>query len=609
MCRIVGFVDGHYKGQYDMYGVLEEMRDSMFRGGPDDAGQYIHEDKGLAVGHRRLSILDLSPMGHQPMGYDNLVITYNGEVYNFREIRRELEDCGYTFQSNSDTEVVLKTFHKWGLNGISRFRGMWAFAVWDNKSETVTLCRDRVGVKPLYWYFKNSLFMFASELKAFCKHPTFLKDVDRKALSLYFQFGYIPAPYSIFKGVRKLDAGCVLKFDVNRQEYAHERYWDVKKYYLTGFQSQRKPESNSDEEIETELEGILEESFKLRLVSDVPVGVFLSGGIDSSLVATLLQKNLTGKLKTFTIGFHGENQYNEAPSAREVAERLSTDHHEYYFDAQDVADLLHEIPLLYDEPFGDSSALPTYLVSMIARRYVKVALSADGGDELFCGYNFFVRPFVDRLDPYFRLGDRTNLSSFILKLADSAPSERMLYVCHPTKNNFRGKLNRMKYLLKKIDFSEGWDLRTALMYVEFIRYLPDDILVKVDRATMGVSLEGREPFLDNRIVEYACQLPMKFKYRNKVRKHILRRIASKYLPNEALNRPKQGFSLPLNSEPYRSKLHELFDCYLDDRMLRKTGMLNVKACSNLVRQWNSEKLSYEKLWYLLNFQMWAERYL
>lgn len=609
MCRIVGFVDNGYRGQYDIGGVLVRMRDLMSSGGPDDAGEYISKEKCLAMGHRRLSILDLSPMGHQPMEYDDLSITYNGEVYNFMEIGDELESYGYSFQSKSDTEVVLKALHKWGIQCVNKFRGMWSFALWDKKKETITLCRDRIGVKPLYWYQKNSLFMFASELKAFFEHPLFSKEIDKKALSLYFQLGYIPGPYSIFTHTNKMKPGYILEFDINSQRYTEKQYWDIKTYYLMGFEKETDMQNRSEEEIQTELEVLLEDSFKLRLISDVPVGLFLSGGIDSSLVAALLQKDMTSRLKTFTIGFHGDVCYDEAPTAKKIAEHLKTDHTEYYFSSEDVVNTIPAVPLLYDEPFGDSSALPTYLVSIMAKKHVTVALSADGGDELFCGYNLYAQPFVDRLNMAMKVITQKSFRNGIMKLFHNRVAENMLYAYYPTKYNLRGKLNRLLFLLKEIDFSEGWCLRDALMYIDAIRYLPDDILVKVDRATMGVSLEGREPFLDNRLIEYVCQMPIKFKYKNGVRKHMLKRIVSRYVPKEILEKPKRGFSIPLNSEPYRSKLNELFKYYLSDRLLKKTEIIDRNACKDLLQQWNSMRLSYEKLWYTLCFQMWAEKYL
>jgi asparagine synthase (glutamine-hydrolysing) len=359
------------------------MRDTLVHGGPDDAGIFIDKDFPVALGHRRLSILDLSSLGHQPMDFENLVITYNGEVYNFKEIRKELEKEGYKFISNSDTEVILKAFHRWGFSAVHKFRGMFASALWDKKDKRLILCRDRIGVKPLYYYYKNGLFMFASELKAFHKHPKFEKRLNLTGLSLYLKYGYIPAPYSIFENVYKLKPGHFLVLDQkgNIEEFP---YWKVEDYFLKGKEEKDKWLKRSEEELAQELEEILTESFKLRLVSDVPVGMFLSGGIDSSTVCALLSKEGI-KLKTFTIGFY-EKEYSEAGYAKKVAEYLGTEHTELYFTPKEAFEIIPKLPEIYDEPFGDSSAIPTYLVSRLARSQVKVSLSADGGDEQFCGY-------------------------------------------------------------------------------------------------------------------------------------------------------------------------------------------------------------------------------
>jgi len=327
MCRITGFWDFTYKGDYPIEKILLQMRDTLIHGGPDDGGIYTEPQIGLALGHRRLSILDLSPLGHQLMEFENLVITYNGEVYNYKKIRKELENLGYTFKSNTDTEVVLKAFHKWGINAIHKFRGMFAFAIWDKRNKKLTLVRDRVGVKPLYWYYKDGLFMFASELKPFHKHPKFHKELDFEALTLYLQYGYITAPYSIFKYTYKLLPGHYLEID-HKGNIKITPYWEPEKFLLKGLEEKDKWLQKSEEEITKELEELLSESFKLRMVADVPVGVFLSGGIDSSLVTALLTKE-GYKLKTFTIGFY-ERDYNEAHYAKQVANHLGTEHHELY---------------------------------------------------------------------------------------------------------------------------------------------------------------------------------------------------------------------------------------------------------------------------------------
>ncbi|MFC1671456.1 asparagine synthase (glutamine-hydrolyzing) [Spirochaetota bacterium] len=383
MCRITGFIDPNYNGSYKIEKTAVSMRDTMIYGGPDDGGLHFDKNIGLALCHRRLSIIDLSNLGHQPMEFDNLVITFNGEVYNFKDIREDLEKEGYKFESNSDTEVVLKAFHRWGIKCVHKFRGMWAFAIWNKTEKEIILCRDRVGVKPLYWYYKDSLFMFSSELKAFHQHPKFHKEIDELSLSLFFQYGYINAPHSIFKNTYKLEPGHFLIF--KNGNIKKEKYWTLEDYFNKGADERDKWLKKGENEVADELEHILTKSFKLRMVSDVPVGVFLSGGIDSSLVTALLQKEFTTPLKTFTIGFH-EKKYNEAEWAKKVSMHLGTDHTELYCTPKEAYNVIPKLPELYDEPFGDSSAIPTLLVSQLAKRDVKVSLSADGGDEQFYGY-------------------------------------------------------------------------------------------------------------------------------------------------------------------------------------------------------------------------------
>lgn len=622
--------------------IITDMRDTMTYGGPDDAGVYIDKNIGLAMGHRRLSILDLSAKGHQPMCNDDesMWIAYNGEVYNFIEVRDELEQKGYKFRSNSDTEVILKAYEFWGINAVHKFRGMWAFAIWDKRIKKLILCRDRVGVKPLYWYYKDGLFMFASELKAFHKHPHFHKELDMTALSLYLQYGYITAPYSIFKHTYKLEPGHYLTIDLNGN-IVSEKYWDAEKYFVQGHSEKDTWLKRSDDEISDELESILTESFKLRMVSDVPVGMFLSGGIDSSLVTALLQKEYTTPLKTFTIGFH-EKEYNEAVWAKQVATHLGTDHTELYCTPADAFDIIPNIPALYDEPFGDSSSIPTFLVSQLAKQHVKVSLSADGGDELFCGYT-----------KYGILGDR-------LKKINAVPFSEALTKCLdiispdmaseiyeksrfmlPQWHNFKDKYIKLRNVLKvkdeigQIDMADkfyleeelvglglkdigtqtfkmtetGLDFMSKMMLFDIKTYLADDILVKVDRATMGVALEGREPFLDNRIIEYSSQMPVEFKYRNNSSKYLLRKILYKYVPQKLIDRPKQGFGIPVY-EWFRNELTPLFTEYLSYERIQRERVFNPVVVKKLLEDHlNNKGVSAHKLWFLLMFQMWREKWL
>jgi len=644
MCRIVGFLDFNFKNDYDIEATVVSMRDTLIHGGPDDAGLYIKKSKGLALGHRRLSILDLSNLGHQPMSDDNgnLTITYNGEVYNFTEVREELKACGYNFKSNTDTEVVLKAYEQWGMDALHKFRGMWAFAIWDQRTEKLVLCRDRVGVKPLYYYFNNGLFIFASELKAFHKHPKFQKELDMNALSLYFQYGYIPSPHAIFKHTYKLEPGHYLELN-NKGQIRKFRYWAIDDYYRNGINEREKWLARSENAVADELETILTESFKLRMVSDVPVGVFLSGGVDSSLVTALLQRSSTKPLKTFTIGFH-EKEFDEIPWANQVAKHLGTDHTDFYCTPKEAYDVIAKLPEFYDEPFGDSSAVPTYLVSKLAKRQVKASLSADGGDELFCGYPkywMFDRglKMINRLP-----GSIRQSVSFCLNHINPSTVEKIYKNTKfflPKLVNIRDKYNKLRRVFRENLFSKqhtsfssffyeedfdelgllrpsssifNLDLSSRLNYADqmalsdFNTYLPDDLMVKVDRATMSVALEGRDPFLDHKILEYAAQLPSEFKYKNKTSKYILRKILYKYVPKKFIERPKHGFGMPVYLW-FKNELKELYSEYLSHERIKKEGIFNPDYVRNLLTLYlNGKDVDHYKLWFIFSFQIWWEQW-
>ncbi|MFO0793862.1 MAG: asparagine synthase (glutamine-hydrolyzing) [Candidatus Brocadiaceae bacterium] len=640
MCRITGFRDFAYKGDYNLEDTITHMRDTLTHGGPDDAGGFIDKNKGLCLGHRRLSILDLSKLGHQPMEFENLVITYNGEVYNFRELRKELEKDRYIFSSNSDTEVILKLLHKSGFDAVHKFRGMWAFALWDKAKEELILCRDRVGIKPLYWYYKDGLFMFASELKPFHEHPKFHKELDKDALSLYLQYGYITSPYSIFKFTHKLEPGYFLRIDKlgNIQKI---QYWDAEEHFIKGMKEKRGWPGRNEDEITSELEEILTDSFRLRLVSDVPVGVFLSGGIDSSLVTALLQKEAAQPLKTFTIGFH-EKDYNEATWAKKVADHLGTDHTEHYFSPREAFGLIQKFPELYDEPFGDVSAIPTHLVSLLAKKQVKVAISADGADEQFCGY-----------PKYWHLGKNVNkmrsipsILSHLLLFTPPDLAEKFYNTFKfilPQWTHFRDKFIKLRAVFKEDSFLqqvdavikffqfddlkrlginsfksqlekvnnrnvEFFDDLSKMMLVDLTTYLTDNILVKTDRATMGIALECREPFLDVAILEYSSSMPVELKYKNGVSKYILRKILYKYVPKELVDRPKQGFDIPIH-EWFKKDLKSLYNEYLNEERIKREGLFNDNEVSRLLSEFFNKGMNSYKLWLLFIFEMWREKYL
>ena len=628
MCRIAGFQDFNYKANYDMESVILDMRDTLIHGGPDDAGVFISHPDSFALAHRRLSILDLSSSGHQPMQFENLVIVYNGEVYNFKEIRIELENEGYDFKSDSDTEVILKAYHRWRFDCVQKFRGMWAFAIRDKQEKKLILCRDRIGVKPLYWYYQDGLFMFASELKAFHQHPLFKKEINELALSLFLQYGYIKAPDSIFKNVYKLEPGNFLILNDNGGITKY-RYWDVRDYFLSGQQKRFSPD---EKDIIDEAEKILTESFQLRLVSDVPVGVFLSGGIDSSLVTALLQKNSSKPLKTFTIGFH-EQDFNEAHWARKVAEFLETDHTELYCTPEQAHDVLFKLPELYDEPFGDASAIPTHLVSKLAKKTVTVALSADGGDELFYGYSrhwfaskkipfaFFLKKIVKLLTPdlaeeiYKRLhiflpgvtNFRERYVKFVNCLRAEDDLEKFDFLCKYFLPEEIKSLNIQKIVtnVQSITLPENLSILQKNSLIDILTYLPDNILVKTDRATMGVALEGREPFLDNKIVEFAAQIPDKIKFKNKTGKYILKQILKRHLPSDIIDRPKQGFDVPVFYW-FKNELKDL--CY--EYILHDNLYFDRKALELLLEDFFERKRgSALKIWFLLVFSMWVKMWM
>ncbi len=639
MCGIVGIWDFRQGSDKISQGLIESMRDAIAYRGLDDAGIFIDEKYNLALGHRRLSIIDLSPRGHQPMVNDSqeLWITYNGEIYNYKEIRSELISLGYKFKSDSDTEVALKAYEKWGIESVRKMNGMFAFAIWDKKQEKLFLFRDRVGVKPLYYYFKDGLFLFASELKPFHRHPDFRKEINPDALALFLQLGYIPAPYSIFKNTYKLLPGHYLEIDKNKN-FKETKYWDIMNYYL------EKPTDKSEEEAEKELEAVLIKSFKRRMVADVPVGIFLSGGIDSSAVAAILQSQSSDKLKTFTIGFK-ESEYNEAPYAKKIARHLGTDHQEFYCGWKDALDVIPKLPEIYDEPFGDSSGIPTYLVSKMAREKVKVSLSADGGDELFCGY-----PYYWKINDIYRKAGkmpRTLLSLFssVLSLLPSGLAEIAYNIFLTEDKDVKEKFLKFRKILKQkelgdifkiivsywqkeeiknllkikynfrdifsSEFSKVKNLEniSQMQFVDFKTYLCDDILTKVDRATMAAGLEGRDPFLDQNIIEYVAKLPIKFKYRNGESKYILRKILYEYVPKELLERPKQGFGIPIHKW-LRDDSQGLLKYYLSYSQIKEQGIFNEEYVQKCLKDYLQGKSNNShKIWFLLVFQLWYEKWM
>jgi len=517
------------------------------------------------------------------MSSNGIWITYNGEVYNYKEIKNELLSLGHCFRSDSDTEVVLEAYREWGIECLKKFRGMFSMAVWDNG--ILFLARDRAGVKPLYYYFDGKILVFASELKAIFNPPGFKKEIDFDSLALYLQFGYIKSPRTIFKNTFKVKPGHFLK--IKKGEIKEEKYWDISDFYS---------EKNDGKELEERLK----ESFRYRLVSDVPVGIFLSGGVDSSTVSALLSSET--RLKTFTIGFHNKN-YNEAPYAKRVADYLKTDHHEFYCAQKEALETVFLLPEIYDEPFGDSSAIPTYLVSKMARDYVKVALSADGGDELFSGYTYYKK--ISRI---FKL--RKPL--FLARQFIPSKSIRMEKLKKMLENNDIESFYRiilsywmeddLKDILKVPFNREHPSSFISMQDSDFKTYLPDDILAKVDRASMAVGLEAREPFLDQNIIEYAAGMHAKDKNQ-------LKKILYKYVPKKLVDRPKQGFGIPVH-EWLKEDLKPILMDYLSPSKLKRGGIFNEASVKrNLDEYLGGKTEAGRKIWVLLSFQMWHERWM
>lgn len=628
MCGVTGYIDFNKNTKSD---ILSEMVKTMFHRGPDDYGAENYESNfaSIGLGQARLSIIDLSPGGHQPMHFKHLSIVFNGEIYNYKEIKLELVNRGHSFVSTSDTEVILHAFFEWGSQSVHKFIGMFAFCIYDKLKEEITIIRDRAGVKPLYYYYKDGLFLFGSELKPILKHPSFEKVIESKVLPLYFQYGYIPSPYSIFKNCNKLKPGSILILNLNDQSVNTNEYWNVSSFYT-------KPKYKIDyPEAKEEMHKLLKSAFNYRMVADVPVGVFLSGGYDSTAVAAILQSQQTEKLKTFTIGF--DRGTNEAPFAKETAQYIGTDHTEFICTTKEAQQIIPELPYYYDEPFADSSAIPTTLVSRVAKEQVSVALSADAGDEIFCGYDSYAvlnkylkylnmvptgtKPMIKKsgtiLSNFLPLNvpDKYKVHTFFNalnknRLIQSRDLFQLIYE-KPIQyiNNFFN--NRIESFTSPfvIDTSGFHNEAEVAMAIDYNVYLQNDILTKVDRATMSVSLEGREPFLDHRLIEFAAQLPIEFKYDGKIQKKILKDIVHQYIPKEMMDRPKSGFSLPIN-DWLRNDLSYLIDEYLSKDALKWSGLLNEEFISLEIIKFKKNKLHYSPIiWYLLVFQMWYKKWM
>lgn len=613
------------------------MRDTLAHGGPDQAGSYLDPKQGVGLGHRRLSILDLSAAGQQPMQYDDWVICFNGEVYNFQTIRQELKQLGHTFATQTDTEVLLKGWIEWGEALLPRCRGFFAIALYHQSTGTLTLVRDRFGVKPLYWYWKDGVLLFASELKAFHQYPDWDKTLDQDALSLYLQQGYIPAPHCIFQYAHKLAPGSLLRLETGGPPQL-QQYWSPRTLY-----ADTKVSTQSEDELLEELEGLLRESFEYRLIADVPVGAFLSGGIDSSMVTALLQQQSGRSLRTFTIGFE-DPAYNEAQHAKAVAQHLGTQHQEFYCTEADFRGVLPLLPELYDEPFGDSSGIPTYLVAKMAREQVTVSLSSDGGDELFGGYTKYevaqqFYPKIQRLpslvkrlfkgvgrgiDPLWLernspripvLKRYKNISHKFPKLLQALEAKDVVDFFNRASTYqppaVLERLHRAPHLRYESELL--LDPKRLISYLGLIdveTFLEGDVMTKVDRATMAVALEGRDPFLDESLLAFGFKLPDHLKIQGKNTKYLLRKLLYRHVPQELIERPKQGFSIPVE-QWLRGLLVEQLRALVADERFAETMHLNRGALSQLVEDFLSRRrfINPHFIWFLYTLHQWYLRWL
>ena len=652
MCGIAGYLTGpRQMSREELRTTVLRMADTLRLRGPDDGGAWVDAEAGIALGHRRLAIIDLSLEGRQPMhsSCGRYVIVFNGEIYNYQSIRHELEQesqgLAVPWRGHSDTEVALAAISRWGIEAaVKRFIGMFAFALWDRTERVLYLVRDRMGEKPLYYGRMGGSILFGSELKALRAHPAFKGEIDRNALALYLRHNCIPAPYSIYRGIFKLPPGTMLAVSGRDASFpVPVPYWSAREAAERGM---AEPFTGSTEEAIVALDGLLRDAVRFQMVADVPLGAFLSGGVDSSTVVALMQAQSDRPVKTFTIGFN-ETGYNEALHAKAVAACLGTEHTELYVTPAEAMAVIPKLPALYDEPFADSSQIPTFLVSELARRSVTVSLSGDGGDELFAGYNryFWGRSIWKKLGwmpqslraaaaavltavPPRRWDRVFSAAGPLLPSAIKQPTPgdkihklaEVLAVESP-EAMYRGLASHWKdpaavlvgasepptVLTDPSQWPSLPDFTQRMMYLDTVTYLPDDILVKVDRASMGVSLEARIPFLDHRVVEFAWRLPLSTKVRDGQGKWLLRQVLYRYVPKELIERPKTGFGLPIDAW-LRGPLRDWAEDLLDEKRLSEGGFFDpLPVCEKWKEHLSGTRNWQHYLWDVLMFQAWLDQ--
>lgn len=625
MCGICGF----YSKQNISIEQLTEMNDTLYHRGPDDCGVEIYPGKeGYSVGlaQRRLSILDLSPLGHQPMHSANrrLSIAYNGEIYNFQELREELKD--YPFQSHCDTEVILAAYLKWGISCVERFNGMFAIALYDREDGSLYLVRDRIGKKPLYYWEEGENLVFASELKPIMRCPGFSGNIRQELLNRYLVHQYINAPDTIYESVYKLEPGSVYHFQKGKKK--QWKYWDIASLY----EEKKNSFKGTFEEAKEELKNKLSRSIEMRMIADVPLGTFLSGGYDSSLMTAMAQAKSSQPVKTFSIGFE-DKKYNEAIYAKEVAEYLGTKHTELYISEKEMFSMIEGLTDYYDEPFADSSQIPSMLVSKLAKEQVTVALSGDGGDEFFCGYNNYKMLLdmqkldvagglvygVCRLPGLKQMGMLQKLPTKVQIVASNRDKKLKVQPFDVKKSEMAVSLLKQKQMDYRFEEEakygeKNWQIRRMLLDME--TYLPGDILCKVDRASMKYSLETRCPILDKDVMEFSFALPHAYKYENGNKKRILKALAYDYIPKELLERPKVGFSVPLDSWLRRPLKEQLLD-YCNSDFLRKQDIFKGEKLQKFIKQYletgdkgSGSGANYSRfVWAYFVFQNWYQKYM